>query len=107
VYFIRSLTADDQTILQNDATLRVPAYIFEPVSNRFLPSIHIPPPRPFHTITPTSPGPTTIRLETIVITTLGNFQSTITWHPDNTYTITPPPLTTHEMTTETTLQVTP
>jgi hypothetical protein len=107
VYFIRSLTADDQTILQNDATLRVPAYIFEPVSNRFLPSIHIPPPRPFHTITPTSPGPTTIRLETIVITTLGNFQSTITWHADGTYTITPPPLTTHELTAETTLQVTP
>lgn len=107
VYFIRSLTAGDQTILQNDTTLRVPAFIFEPVSSRFLPSIPMPPPRPFQTFTPTTPGPTTIRLETVVITTLGNYHSTITWHDDNTYTITPQPLTTNELTAETTLEITP
>jgi hypothetical protein len=107
MYFIRSLTAGDQTLFQNRTTLGVPAYIFEPVSSRLPASIALLPPRPFHTYTPSISGPTTIRLETIVITTLGNAAPTITWHDDHTYTITPPPRTPPELTAETTLQVTP
>ncbi len=61
---------------------------------------------PIITYTPDQPGPLTIRTRIIAITTTSP-SPTITWHTDGTYTITPPPLTTHEMTAETTLQVTP
>lgn len=55
--------------------------------------------------TPERPGPLTVRARIIAITTTSP-SPTITWHPDGTYTITPPPLTTHEHTAETTITIT-
>lgn len=63
---------------------------------------------PIVTHTPEAPGPLTVRARIIAITFTGAPpMPTITWHDDNTYTITPLPLTTHEFTAETTLQVEP
>lgn len=61
---------------------------------------------PLTTHTPETTGPLGVRIRIIAITTT-NFASTITWHDDGTYTITPEPLTTHELTAETTLTVAP
>ncbi len=61
------------------------------------------------TITPPTPTPTHIRARIIVFVIPRPWTSapTITWHDDGTYTITPTPLTTHELTAETTIEVTP
>lgn len=64
---------------------------------------------PTHTLTITPSTPTHIRARIIVFAIPRPWTSapTITWHDDGSYTITPDPLTTHELTTETTLQVNP
>lgn len=58
---------------------------------------------------PTVPGPLHIRARIIAVTTpvFGGLLSKITWHDDGSYTITPEPLTTHELTAETTITINP
>ncbi len=109
-YFIRSLTLADQPLLHHDTTLHSPNHVFKPISGFWLfgaGSIQFPPPTPFHTATPTTPGPATARIETILITVPSGVAPTITWHADGSYTITPEPLTLHEHTTETPLTIAP
>lgn len=63
---------------------------------------------PITVYTPAQPGPLTVRTRIIAITFTSNPPvPAITWHDDDTYTITPPPLTTHEFTAQTTLEVQP
>lgn len=62
--------------------------------------------QPTAPFTPTTTNPLHVRARIINILTSTTATPTITRHPDGTYTITPPPLTTHEHTAETTITVT-
>ena len=107
-YFVRSLTMDQTTLLDQDPTPRVPAQVLARLPARPAePGPLIADPQPIFAPAPTTPGTQTARIEVIMITIPAHATPTITWHPDGTYTITPTPLTTHELTAETTLQVTP
>lgn len=63
--------------------------------------------QPTATITPETTAPIHARARIVAAVIVTGITPTITWHDDGTYTITPAPLTTHELTAETTLQVTP
>tara|TARA_R110000782_G_scaffold245743_2_gene332444 strand:- start:5110 stop:6405 length:1296 start_codon:yes stop_codon:yes gene_type:complete len=107
-YFVRSLTLGDETLVRRETTPRLPARMIPPARSLFATrEVLFQDPQPFHTAVPTTPGPTTARVDAILITMPGYTTPTITWHDDNTYTITPEPLTTHEVTAETTIEVTP
>jgi hypothetical protein len=67
-----------------------------------------PSPRPAAVITPLVPGQLHVRGRVVLAATpLTPAPPSITWHDDATYTITPEPLTTHEITAEITLEIAP
>lgn len=63
--------------------------------------------QPVAAITPNAPGPLRVSARVVAAVVVPGTNPAITWHDDGTYTITPTPLTTHELTAETTLEVAP
>lgn len=63
--------------------------------------------QPTASITPDAPGRITVRARVVAAVFPAGTPAAITWNADGTYAITPPPLDTHELTAETTLEVTP
>jgi hypothetical protein len=61
---------------------------------------------PLTTFTPDHPGQVIIRIHIIAVTTTSP-TPTITWHDDQSFTITPQPFTTHIISAETTLEIAP
>jgi hypothetical protein len=64
-------------------------------------------PLPFPTHTLTIDRPTRVRARIVLCVLPWTTIPTITWHDDGTYTITPEPITTHELTAEATLTIEP
>lgn len=101
VYFTQGFQIEDRWF-SDDPTRLYPTAALQK-SDRFSSNDRL---TPSAVHTPDQPGPLTVRAGIIAITTTDP-NPTITWHDDGSYTITPPPLTTHERTAETTLTITP
>ncbi len=104
--FVRSLLLNGEILLHQDNSPRLPAFVHTPLSTLFLPDISLPEPRSLYMVNAPDTGTAVVHLTLIMVATPANAVPTITWHADGTYTITPPPLTTHERTTETTITIT-
>lgn len=108
-YFIEHLGIDGAAAIRQDPTVRFPAHARLSAGwylAWLMPPLNFPP-QPFHSFTPTAPGPLTATVRIIAVVAPSGITTTITWNPDGSYTLTPEPIATAEVTGDTTLQIAP
>lgn len=107
LYFSRGFLINDEPLLIDPHTPYVADHLITAASllhNLTIDRILVFPDARF---TPQTSGDSHITTRIVAITTPPGVHPTITWHDDGTYTITPEPLTTHELNAETTITIAP